>query len=141
MKSQSVPAADLAARRGAVLIAALVALTVVMAMLGSMLQGTLRVRRQMHAERDLRQCQLLLRAGTQRVEFRRGQDAGYPGETWDLPAAAILGHGDGKVTIEPAGEADSGAFRVTAEYPLGGETSIRRSCVVHFDTKTSPAQE
>ena len=43
-------------RRGMVLVAALVCLVVVMALLGHMLVGALRTGRQMHRERDRRQC-------------------------------------------------------------------------------------
>ena len=118
-------------RSGAVIIAALVCLLVVMAILGTMLRGTLRNYRYMRSERDLRQTELLLQAGSDRAANRLANDANYRGETWSLPSDAIAGSGDGRVTIEitPATDKAAGNAKVLAEYPLGGETSIRRSVV------------
>jgi len=118
-------------RSGAVIIAALVCLLVVMAILGTMLRGTLRNYRYMRSERDLRQTELLLQGGSDRAVNRLANDANYRGETWSLPSDAIAGGGDGRVTIEitPATDKAAGNAKVLAEYPLGGETSIRRSVV------------
>src|SRR5215212_2333351 len=81
-------------RQGAVLVAALVCLLIVMAMLGAMLKGTLIAQRQLHRERDLRQTELLLQAGSDRAAYRLGTDAQYHGETWKLPAKAIANTGE-----------------------------------------------
>jgi hypothetical protein len=124
-------------RSGAVLVAALVCLLIVMGILGAMLQGALRERRQLHRERDLRQTELLLRAGVERAVFRLVSDSDYRGETWNVPAEEIVGSGSARVTIEvsrPANEPGS-QISVVAEYPAGNETSIRRS-----DTFTVPHQ-
>lgn len=115
-------------RRGAVIIAALVCLLIVMALLGAMLQGTLRARRQMHVERDLRQCELLLQAGAERAVHRLAQESDYRGETWTVSANANLGLADGQVTIAASRAADQPwQLNVNAEYPTGTEHSIRRS--------------
>jgi type II secretory pathway component PulK len=121
--------ADSPDRRGTVLIAALVCLLIVMAMLGTMLQGALRAHRQMRSERDLRQTELLLQAGSDRAAYRIANDANYRGETWTLPAGAIAENREAQVTIEAARPDGQTAWKikVLAEYPLGGETSIRRS--------------
>ena len=118
-----------AARRGTVLVAALVCLLIVMALLGSMLQGSLRARRQMHVQRDLRQCELLLQAGALRAAQRLATQAEYRGETWAVPAEQIVGAGEGQVTIAATRDADDQPWQlsVVAEYPLSGECSIRRS--------------
>src|SRR6476660_7953602 len=87
-------------RSGVVIIAALVCLLVVMAILGTMLRGTLRNFRQMRSERDLRQTELLLQAGGDRAVNRLANDTNYRGETWSLPSDAIAGSGEGRVTIE-----------------------------------------
>ena len=109
--------------------AALVCLLVVMGMLGTMLQGTLRAHRQLHRERDLRQTELLLQAGSDRAVYRLANETNYRGETWNLPADAIADKGEGRVTIEisPVDGQAARKAKVVAEYPLGGETSIRRS--------------
>jgi len=129
--------------RGAVLIAALVALVVVMAMLGTMLQGALRARRQLHTQRDLRQCELLLQAAMDRAALRLSQEADYRGETWDLPAETIVGTGQGQVTIEATRDSDDEPWQlhVVAEYPLGAENSIRRSRTLLVQSTMSNLQE
>jgi hypothetical protein len=130
-------------RRGAVLVAALVCLLIVMAMLGAMLRGTLRARMQMHVQRDLRQCELLLEAGVERAAFRLASEADYRGETWAVPADSVVGSGEGQVTIAATRAADDQPWQlsVAAEYPLGSDSSIRRSRTVFVPSKTIPFQE
>jgi len=130
-------------RTGAVLVAALVCLAIVITMLGAMLLAAVRMSRQAHTERDLRQCEWLLDAGLNRALFRFAKEPAYRGETWTLPAAAIIGSADGQVTIEvDAGEAAKPPeLHVTAEYPLGGEGSIRRSHTILLPIKSPTAQE
>jgi type II secretory pathway component PulK len=132
----------MASRRGLALVAALVCLLVVMSLIGSMLQSALRSRRQLHAERDLRQTELLLEAGADRAAFRLRSDADYAGETWDVPAGEIIGRGDGQVVLEVK-EAENGArqVRVLAEYPRGSELSIRRSRTFIVQVSATQAQE
>lgn len=116
-------------RRGAMLVVALACLAIVMAIIGAMLQGALRARRQLHVERDLRQVELLLEAGLDRAAFQLADDDDYAGETWQIPASDLLGHGDGEVVIvaERSGDADPWRVRVAAEYPVGTPRSVRRS--------------
>jgi type II secretory pathway component PulK len=130
-------------RRGVVLVAALVCLLIVMTMLGSMLLATLRSARQLRAERDLRQCELLLLAGVDRAVFRLGKEMDYRGEIWALPAAAIALHGDGLVTIEvsPHPADESPQVTVIAEYPTGSEHSIRRSRTIQIQSKMPQPEE
>ena len=116
-------------RRGAMLVVALACLAIVMAIIGVMLQGALRARRQLHVERDMRQVELLLEAGLDRAasQLARGDD--YAGETWQIPASDLLGHGDGEVVIvaERSGDAEPWQVRVVAEYPVGTPASVRRT--------------
>ena len=129
-------------RHGTVIIAALVCLVIVMALLGGMLAGALRIGRQLRVERNARQCELLLLAGLDRAALRAAAGETYMGEVWDVPAAEIGGAGAGQVTIEvsrPGGT--SPQFRVLAEYPLGGELSIRRSRTVQMQSTTPLSQE
>lgn len=137
------PAGNCRQRRGSVLVAALVCLLVVMTMLGSMLQGALRARRQLHAERDLRQTELLLQAGVDRAAFRFAGETDYRGETWDLLAESIVGGGEGRVTIEASrnSEEEPWQVRVVSEYPLGGESSIRRSRTFLVQSQIPQIQE
>ena len=116
-------------RRGAVLVAALVCMLVVMMILGSMFQGVMRARRQLHRERDLRQTELLLQAGCDRAAYQLSNADDYHGETWNLPADMVVGAGRGRVTIETtrSGSQPTWEVKVVAEYPQGSDTSIRRS--------------
>ncbi len=116
-------------RQGTVLVVALVCLLVVMGLLGAMLQGALRAHRKLHTERDLRQTELLLQAGCDRAAYQLTRETNYKGEIWNLPAAEVTGKGDGRVTIEILSDEAQATrrARVMAEYPLGGETSIRRT--------------
>ena len=119
-------------RRGAVLIVSLVLMAVVMTLLGVLLQGTLRARRQLHVERDRRQTELLLDAGLARATFRLNSEAEYSGETWRLEPQRIVGGGAGEVTIVATRDEARPQWKVqvVAEYPLGDERSVRRSRTV-----------
>src|SRR4029079_10724341 len=94
-------------RRGTVLIAAIVCLAIIVAMVGSMLAAALAAGRQLRAERDLRQCELLLQAGVDRAAHRLATERDYQGETWTLAADQITGSGDAKVTIEVSATGDN----------------------------------
>jgi Tfp pilus assembly protein PilX len=123
-------------RSGTVIIMVLVCLVIVMALIGTLLQGTLRARRQLHAERDRRQAQWLLEAGLQRGLRRAAAAAEYRGETWRLSAEDVSGSGAGEITIElsEAGEGQRRRLSVVAEYPIGSKLSIRRSRTIFVPT-------
>ena len=116
-------------RDGLMIVAALVCLLVITSIVCSMLKGTLRARRELHAERDRRQTELLLEAGADRTAARLATELDFRGDTWELPATAILGQGAGRVTTEVSTSADNQPrqVRVIAEYPLGRDLQIRRS--------------
>ena len=127
---------------GSALVATLVCLVIVMALLGHMLVGALRMGRQMHVERDRRQCNLLLQAGLDRCAHRMAADEPYLGEVWDVPAAEIGGAAPGQVTIRVSSQ-DEGPpqIYVLAEYPVGSETSIRRSRTFQMQSNHPLPQE
>lgn len=116
-------------RQGAMLVVALACLAIVMAIVGVMLQGALRARRQLHVERDLRQVELLLEAGLDRAAFQLANNDDYKGETWRIPASDLLGSGDAEVVIvaERSADAEPWQVRVAAEYPVGTVASVRRT--------------
>jgi type II secretory pathway component PulK len=116
-------------RSGAVLVAALVCLLIVISILGTMLRATLRTGRQLHVERDRRQAELLLQAGADRAARLLASNSQFRGDTWTLPAEAILDQGGGTVTTSLARESEElpWQLQVSAEYPLGRDFSIRRS--------------
>lgn len=138
-------------RGGAILVVALVCLLVVMSIVAGMIKGALRERRQLHQYRDLRQTDLLVEAGADRAAARLAEDPEYRGETWRVPAEEISGNAAGEVTIEVARDEsveptdDEGAptlrVRVSAEYPLVGVTSIRRTRTFTIETQLISEEE
>ena len=129
-------------RQGAVLVAVLVCLIVVLGILGNMLKATLLAHRQLHTERDLRQTELLLQAGSDRARFRLANETNYHGETWNLPPGAIVSNAEGRVTIEVSpDDLTTRTVKIAAEYPLGSDASIRRSRTIHFPTQRPREQE
>ena len=137
-------------RPAAILIVALVTLLVVSSLVLSMVKRALDDRRQLRQEHELQQVELLVDAGLRRAAIRLAADADFDGETWDIPATELSGHCDARIVIEvapapadvslaedsptegsddePASEAQ--LIRVIAEYPVGSETSIRRTRTV-----------
>jgi hypothetical protein len=130
-------------RGGLMIVAALVCLLVVTSIVGSMLKSALRARRELHVERDRRQSELLVEAGADRAVARLAAEPGFRGDTWELPAAAIVGHGGGRVMTEVSRSADnqSQQIRVVAEYPLGRDFPIRRSHTFQIVTSQTQSQE
>jgi hypothetical protein len=125
------------------IVAALVCLLVVTSIVGSMLQSALRARRQLHAERNRRQTELLLEAGANRAAARLAVEGEFRGDTWILPADEIVGLGEGRVTSEITRNSDTEVWQlqIVAEYPLGREFSIRRSRSFQRPFTRSQAEE
>jgi hypothetical protein len=115
----------------------------VIAILGGMLQGTLRARRHLRTERDLRQTELLLQAGADRAAFRLLSEPDYRGEVWKLPAEAIVGRRRGEITIEASRDSleQTWQVRVMAEYGPHNHSSIRRSHTFLVPTELPLDQE
>lgn len=137
------PSFDRRRCQGSILIAALVCLLIIVAIIGSMLAAALTAGRQLCAERDLRQCELLLQAAADRAAHRLATERDYRGETWNVSADKIAGGGDGKVTIEHSSgpQEKNQSLTIIAEYPAGSETSIRRSRIFSLPNKQTSAQE
>jgi len=130
-------------RRGVVLVAALVCLLIVTAMLGQMLLGVVRSGRQLHVERDRRQCELLLQAGLQRAEHQLTQKPDYAGETWKVAEQDLLSQGAGEVKIERMSDENDATVRllIVAEYPAGTEHSVRRSRTIDLKIAATSTEE
>jgi type II secretory pathway component PulK len=131
-------AAALRRSRGFAVLAALTCLLIVVGIVGSMLRSAIRERRQLHVERDRRQCELLLAAGIDRAVARLATDPKYSGDVWELPADAIVDQGAARVTTEISTQATDGTrqARFVAEYPLGRDITIRRSQTFSIDSNT-----
>jgi hypothetical protein len=130
-----------------VLVAALVALAIVMSLVATMLLAAVQARRQLRIERDARQCDLLLLAGIERAQLGLSKEPEYAGETWTLNGDAFADGRSGQVTIRQVnrpsdtGRAEQRQFEITAEYPLGDETSVRRSFTGGMSSRQSTSKE
>ncbi len=76
-------------RCGTLALITLVTLTVVMALGASLLTGALQAHCQLRRERDVRQADLLVRAGFARAEQQFAKSAEYDGETWEFSGGEI----------------------------------------------------
>jgi hypothetical protein len=130
-------------RNGLVLIAALVCLLIVTSLTTTMLQGALRARRQLRAERDRRQAELLVEAGADRAAARMAADSTFRGDTWSVPAEAIVGRGAGRVTTEIKQGVDDKSWQihVVAEYPLDRDFPVRRSLTLALASPSTLSPE
>lgn len=123
-------------RRGALLIVALTCMAIVIAIIGLLFSSSLRTRRQLHAERDLRQVELLVDAGLRRAAVKLSAEESYVGETWRIPADQLLHNGAAEVTIAVASPEDSEdrdedgktvAVTIAARYPLNVPRTVQRT--------------
>ncbi|BBO35272.1 hypothetical protein [Lacipirellula parvula] len=123
-------------RQGALLIAALACMAVAIAIIGVLFSSSLRTRRQLHAERDLRQVELLVDAGLRRAAAKLSADESYDGETWRIPADQLLQNGAAEVTIAvaPSQKAEDSSedddtvdVTIAARYPLNIPRTVQRT--------------
>jgi hypothetical protein len=123
-------------RQGALLIATLACMAVVIAIIGVLFSSSLRTRRQLHSERDLRQVELLVDAGLRRAAAQLSAGESYDGETWRIPADQLLLNGAAEVTITVAPPKDSedssedgemNDVTISARYPLNVVRTVQRT--------------
>jgi Tfp pilus assembly protein PilX len=132
-------------RRSAFILAmALITLTVVASLLVSMVSRALADRRQLRAERNLMQTELLVDAALRRAEARLAATSDYEGETWELSSDEVVGQGPARIVIaveRGASPDDAPHIHVAAEYPLGNPTSVRRTRDVTLQPQSQLDQE
>jgi hypothetical protein len=127
---------------GLMIMAALVCLLVVTSIVTSMLHGAMRAHRELLAERDCRQAELLLQAGAGRAAARVVTEPDFRGDVWSLSAADIASHGDGRVTTSVSRpDNQSWQVHVIAEYPLGRNFPIKRSRTFEITNSKTQSQE
>jgi hypothetical protein len=112
-------------------------------MISSMLKSALLGRRHLRAERDCRQVELLVQAGADRAASILWSDPDFRGDTWILPAEAVVGSGAARVSTEVSRAADSENLqvRVVAEYPTDRDFPVRRSQTFQLTTQSTLLQE
>jgi len=117
-------------RRGVVLIIAIVAVVVASVILTSTLKLGLARRRALRTEQWRVQADWLAESGLERAAWRLAEDAGYSGETWKVPAAALGGSDGAVVTIQVEPQAKQPArrlVRIQADYPNHPRHRVRRN--------------
>jgi len=113
-------------RRGATLVAVLVAMAVVLVMLGGMLKIALLGRRQFLKELELRQAECLLEAAAERAVSRLRAEPGWTGGRMTVASEDIVGRGDAEVTTTVTLKPDGVLLGLIVEYPAGRPDSVRR---------------
>jgi hypothetical protein len=107
-------------RRGAILVVALVCVAVATAAMVCLVQMAIGQRSLVRAEALRLQCCWLAESALDRAAWRLASDPKYPGETWNLPAAALGGSDGAAVTIQVEPVPDRSLHRlvrVRADYP------------------------
>lgn len=123
-------------RRGAVLIAVVVLLGVIVMLCGVWVRQTLREQRELKFRHAQLQAIRLTEAALERGRARRLADESYSGETWEILANELPGSAPASVTIQLEPVEDSANIKIsaTAEYAPTKLTQIR-----HTDTLDYPA--
>jgi type II secretory pathway component PulK len=117
-------------RHGAALIVALVCLALASALLGIVARTAFMQRCGAKMELQEVQAAWLVEAGLSRAVARLAADANYPGEIWNIPAAAFDGRGSAVVRIEVTHDehqAKVRRLRVQADWPEDPNERIRKS--------------
>ncbi len=116
-------------RRGVLLIAVLVTLTLLISLFGYWIRIIVLEQRQMRVQQNALQAELLAESGLERAAARLATESDYAGETWRIDTAQLSGRGEGQVQIEitPVPDQPSArAVRVSADYPVEGVAHVRR---------------
>lgn len=106
--------------RGSTIFAVLVALMVVMALAGLLVQSIVARQRQLRREEQRAQCQWLAESAVERAVARLKGDAKYAGEDWLVPADELGSEKAGlvKIQVEPVkGSPDRRQVKIEANYP------------------------
>ena len=125
-----------AARRGVALMAAMIAVLLASVIGAGLLKTAMAQRRMAIREQARQQSLWLAESAIDRAASKLALEAGYTGETWNLPATDFGGHGKGRVVITVAEVQSAANLRkvtVTAEFPLEMPLRSRTSKSVTID--------
>jgi Tfp pilus assembly protein PilX len=124
-------------RRGAALIAAMIAVLLASAVGTILLKTALAQRRTAIREQRRQQSIWLAESAIERAAAKLSRDAAYTGETWTIPAAELGGRGGARVVIKasrtPSASGTLRTVSVTAEYPLDSPHRSRTTKTVTID--------
>ena len=116
-------------RRGLALIPALVCLTLVTLLCGSIFRQSHSRRMLLRAEETRAQAELLAESGLARAVAKLRTDPEYTGETWAIPAEVLPRHEPGRVRIAVKRSEKSAErlVRIEADFPSTGDRRSRRT--------------
>jgi Tfp pilus assembly protein PilX len=129
------------APRGVALVAAIVTMTIGLALFAIWAQSIVREKRQLANQQFRLQAVRLAEAGLRRAAARRTADPEYENETWSVLAEELGGRYGGAVRIRVSAEADATAthFEAIAEYPVG---AVRRAQITkQIEIPNPPGEE
>ena len=109
------------ARRGVVLVAVLVLLSLCVTLFGLWARGVLRERSRVAHRQVQAQAVRLAEAGLHRAIARRAADVKYRGETWSVPASDLdkTHAAEVRIQIMPNDSDGKARYEATAEFPVG----------------------
>ncbi len=143
MTCRQVVVARRIARRGMLLVSVLVCLSVVMIVFASWMRAGILQTRQVRAQQDRVQAELLAVSGLERAAAQLAANGEYTGETWNLKAAALGGTAGGRVEIRVTPDAHDPSSRhvvAAADFPAEGPTVARRSKEITIVLKEKAAE-
>lgn len=114
-------------RRGAVLVAAMVAMLVATSLVATMLAGALAARKECRVERGARQAALLVEAGRDKALAAWRANDTYTGETWQATLSDSPQPQQATVTIQLQPRSEGVQAVVAVFYAPEGGLPIRRS--------------
>jgi type II secretory pathway component PulK len=117
-------------RRGAVLLMALVCLTLLVLFGASLVKLALMERKALESQQQTSQARRLAEAGFERAAAKLASDPEYRGETWSLAGDEAVAGRPAAVTIHVGGVDDRPGRRriaVQADYPSDAATRARQS--------------
>jgi type II secretory pathway component PulK len=122
-------------RRGVVLFAVIVVITVAAIFFGSWLKTTMSERLVIRSQQYALQSSVLAHSAIERASARLRSDADYAGETWRVPASALDGRHDAVVEIkveQATPDASQRRVRVQADYPAEPARRVRNTLEINI---------
>ncbi len=113
----------MASRRGAVMMLVIVMLFVATLLMGTIVEGVLRGRRQLRQEERRLQAHWLADAGLQRARHKLRMSPDYGGDAWRVSGPDASGEAEIVTTV--TGPSDAKQLTVVVDYPLGSPARVR----------------
>ena len=116
-------------RRGLALVPALVCLTLVTVLCGSLFRQSHSRRMLLRTEEARAQADWLAESGLARAVAKLRADPEYKGETWEVSPEVLPRHEPGRVRIAVEGVANSSQrhLKIEADFPSAGDRRSRRT--------------